>query len=795
MAVNALPGATRARALGLGTVLLAATTFFLLWMNQFTPLRHWLVFRYGMYWALALGLWGSCALFGNAALDRLLRGRLPLGERAVLATATGLLAFGLVWFVIGICRLYSTWTFALVPLAFAAAGAPATLRLVQRYARHRALFRRLRRPAPWFAAPLVVLGVLALALLYLAILTPQNVAYDSRWYHLAVAERYVVQGGIRPFEEGWFVGGAYPQLATWLYSWAFLLPPRALFDQIELAAHLEFVGLLFTLVSIPVLVRRVLGPGRYGLAWVARFAFPGVFVYDAGPSCGADHIAAVWAVPTFLAFLAAFDALELRACLLLAVCLSGALLTKYSALGMAVFPVLAVTARAVVLAHRRRRSGAPGTLAPLGALASLAGAVLVLTAPHWLKNWVWYGDPVYPLGYKWFHSPYWTVDSPDRFGHFMPVEWSAPHTWQGVWATLRTTLTFSFVPNDWPAFHGNVPVFGSLLTLSLPCLLFLRPRARLFALVAATQIAIAVWYWMFHQDRYLQAYLPWMAAIVACIAIEIWRAGVLPRLALVALVAAQLAWGGDAPFIPAHVMAGGSPFHAALDLLSSSYRKAWKTRLEVFAPLDEIKARVGPDATVLLHEEHLHLGIGVSTVSDWIGWQGAVSYGRAPRPSQMYRLLRRLGVTHLAWTRTSRAYDSMGGDLAFYNFVTRYAGPLGTVGGFTLSKMPDAAPDDSAFRDEVLYLGCGATYANGLYRLSAMTTTVLATPRSKADFPAPSRIVTPADDLTPLLGRVDAVVHAASCFPIPAPLTRYGLERVAVREGQDIWIRSARAAP
>jgi len=36
--------------------------------------------------------------------------------------------------------------------------------------------------------------------------------------------------------------------------------------------------------------------------------------------------------------------------------------------------------------------------------------------------------------------------------------------------------TFSFVVHDW-GFHGEPPVFGSLFTLLIPVLLFLRARA------------------------------------------------------------------------------------------------------------------------------------------------------------------------------------------------------------------------------------------------------------------------------------------------------------------------------
>ena len=39
-------------------------------------------------------------------------------------------------------------------------------------------------------------------MVYFLILSPDNAAYDARWKHIAVAETYAVEGGIRRFPEG-----------------------------------------------------------------------------------------------------------------------------------------------------------------------------------------------------------------------------------------------------------------------------------------------------------------------------------------------------------------------------------------------------------------------------------------------------------------------------------------------------------------------------------------------------------------------------------------------------------------
>jgi hypothetical protein len=776
------------RTLGVTAVVLAGAAFFAFWVQRFIPFQHWLAWRYGLYWLLTAMLGLSCLSVGNLTLRGLLGRYLRFDEHLVLSVALGVLVFALSWFLLGLVGSFSAWTFCLLPCLCLALGARALWAWLSRYRRHGRLRRRgLPGHLPgWLRGPVSGFGVLALGLLYAGILTPDNIAYDARWYHLAAAEQYAVQGGIRPFADGWFVG-AYPQLATWLYSWAFLLPTGRFFDHVELASHLEFGAFLLTLFGIPVLVRRILGGGGYGWSWVARLLFPGVFLYDSGLSGGADHIAAFWAIPIFLAFLRAYERVELRRCTVLTACLAGALLTKYSALSLTLFPAAAMFFRALQLVVRRRKE--PGALGPLANLLAMLGLGLSLTAAHWLKNWVWYHDPVYPLAYDFFSPRPWTVDTKDRFGHFMPPEWSAPHSLRGIGDTLSAMIDFSFVPHDWPQFHGQVPVFGSLFTLAIPCLLFVRPRRRLLALFASCELGVGVWYWMFHQDRYLQTLLPWMAVCTASVGIAAWRLGVLPRLALCLLVGLQLAWGGDTPFIPAHALAGGTPFKPAIDLLSSSYRQDFKARFLAYEPLGKIKPHVAAEGTVMLHEMHMHLGIGVPTVSDWIGWQGGVSYVRTAKPSELYAVLRGMGVTDVLWTRTSRAYDSVGGDLAFYNFVVRHTAHTEKVGGFSISRLTDAVPSDEGFANLALYLGCGDSYQSGVYRLSDLSITVLPQPRPVADYPQPLTSLTPDSLRDDLLRQVDAVAVNPTCFHVPA-LDSFGLSQVAQRDALQLWVRT-----
>jgi hypothetical protein len=777
---------SRWRAIALALVLTAGAAVLLHAFGQHRPVSEWVAWRYASYWLLCAVVAASWFSAGHLLVGRMLRWPVPIAERCVLSMAVGLLAFVLLVFVFGLVGFHGLWTFVAAPTLLLAAGGRSVFLSVRRLRRHAG-----RRPVRFAGASisgtvLAVLGVLSLALSYLPIIVPENLAYDSRWYHMAIAEHYAAQGSIRRFPEGWFLG-AYPQLASYLYTWAFLSPLPTLFDKVELAAHLEFTLFLGTLLGVSVLARRLLFGRRVPWAWVAVFAFPGRFVYDSTLSGAADHIAAFWAAPIFLALLRALPRLEAGRTGLLGLFAAAALLTKYSAVGLVIIPALAIVARGLVLAIPRCRGLAEKRAWWLGPMTF--GVVLgIATAPHWLKNLIWYSDPVYPLGRGLFPSRPWTVDTPDRMGHFTPKEWMAERSWKGVGDTLDALYQFSFVPHDWPMFHGTLPLFGSLFTLSVPCLFLLRRASRLWLLYGATHIAVAAWFWMFHQDRYLQACVPWMAAGVAAVAARVWAMGWIARPPLIALAGVQLAWGANAPFIPSHAMLAASPLKAGFDFLATGYA-AGPSRLERLGTWETVGQMLKGKARLLLHEEHLHLGVGVPTVSDWIGWQGGISYGRAPAPSSVYDLMRRLGVTHLLWQNgVSRGYDSIAGDIAFFTLAHLASEPR-YVGGHVVARLPPHRPSSAPFTDRALLLGCGQNYASGLFRVSDLTVTVLATPRPPTDYPPPRIPLSHISDLDALVPTVDAIVVEGSCATLPPAATSAGFTISVTRGPATIWLR------
>jgi hypothetical protein len=218
-------------ALLLGSFLLAT------WVNKFYALKDWLVWRYGGYWLGALLLTLTCQVVGMPIVSRLGKD-FRWSERLLFAQVLGMIVFSSCMFGLGMLGLFYRPLFWLVPLVLLALGARSSLRFARRFWRlRRVMYRRPRAPA----SPLRLLawgfGIFSLILLYSQIIHPLNSSFDARWYHLSLAEQYTARGTILRYPNGSFVN-VYPQLATLLYTWAFLAPGAELFDRVGLCSHM-----------------------------------------------------------------------------------------------------------------------------------------------------------------------------------------------------------------------------------------------------------------------------------------------------------------------------------------------------------------------------------------------------------------------------------------------------------------------------------------------------------------------------------------------------------------------------
>ena len=733
------------------------------------PIQLWLFWRYASYW-LVCAIWSlACLSFGLVATRLIVKRELPQGERLVIGFAVGVYVFALAMFVGGLAGSLSPGFAVFLPAVFLILGRSELSGIVR-------CARTLRtRPAP---SALFLLasawGLVCLAMIYLTIMTPENASYDARWYHLPIAEHYAAQGAIRRFPEGWFPG-AVPQLASLLYAWAFCLPQTALFDRVELAAHLEFILFLATLAGVPVLVRRLV-PQRSQRRSLGR---PVPFServrlrlepHDRGRSrarvLGHSHLPGV-APRARSARRSAVSALGDP--------VRGRCSDQIPSSSLLLFPMLAILVRAI----RLRRWAGP--------LALCLGG-LTLTSPHWLKNWIWYGDPLYPVLHDYLSPHPWTADSKALVETFL-----ASGLWRPTASTLPGRLveslgamfTFSFSPHDWEPFHHGAPVFGSLFTIAVLTLPFLKGGKRVAPLAICTLTGVFAWYWVSHQDRYLQALVPWMAATTAAAMALIWRTGGAARLALAGLVALQIVWGGDAYFTPAHPIIG-SPVKVAVDLLSSGFRHDYVTRLRPFGSWWDIGVALPKDSKLLVHEMFEHVGTRSASVSDAVGWQGGINYGRLSGPRDVFELLSSMGVTHIAYRPgISEGRDSIAGDLIFFEFAGRSTRNQKMFGHIAVVQMPARAPQVPQRSDIVVFMGCEDTYASGRYHLGDLVVPAKAPPSTI--YPTPMVRMVPGE--VPRLDDAGFAVIDLRCRQAPGADELREFSMLGGRDTTQLWAR------
>jgi hypothetical protein len=735
----------RLRTILLCLALLGGIVIFLGVVGQHYDIRRWLFWRYLAAGSLAAVWAASCAALGGFLLARFgfISGR-GAGD-LVLAFPVGVLAFQLAIFLLGLASLLNVFTFVALPLGFLLVGAPRLREpasAVQRAATVRSL--------PELA--LVLFGLGGIGLVYFQLLTPEAFSWDARWYHLPLAQQYALQGAVKPYPEGWWLA-AYPHSASLIYTWAFLQPGGLLWDKLELCAHLELAVFLATIASIPSLVR-ALDPEASGRrTWVAIFLFPGIFLYDSNLHAGADHMAALWCIPLVLALIRVWRSWAVRDAVLFGALTGAVLLSKYSAWSMLLFPACAFLVRAVWLGIRRLRGGGRPVLA---ALLLCGAAVLLVSAPHWLKNWIWYGDPLYPVFYRHLDVHPWTAESPGRFATFLSFTSPPAPGWAGIKDALSATLTFSFLPNDWWSNHHAVPVFGSLFTLTLLCLPWVRARARLWLVYAGVMVALVVWYLSNHQDRLLQAWLPVMAAATATTLGLVWRLRhVVVRTLLAGLVAAQIVWGGDVPFLPTHNLTQESPLRMVSNFLASGFLNSAR-RLYPYGAFGELAMEMPPDARLLLHELDLQLGLGHLVVNDQ--WQGRISYETLQSPGAIYRELASLGVTHMLWkTEQECDWSSIASSLAFLGFALNSALGAHDRGEYTLARFP-ATPPPPAWNHEVAVMACGQPFPSGIYALGSLV-------KPNTGRPA-ARPLAPLGETASAVQRAGFLVVDPKCTPV-----------------------------
>lgn len=750
--------------------------FVVAFLNSREPIKQWLFPHYAMTGGLTLLFGGASLSIGHAALRPLVKNApLPLRERLLLDLATGVLIFALSVFVVGVFGGLGGISFWALPAVLLLASGPTTVTSLRSIVPVVLRFRgRARQSVSLLSSVTIGFGAIGILLVYLPVLLPENVSFDSRWYHLGLAEHYASGHRIGAFPDGWYLGTT-PHLAAWLYTWAFTLPGSNLHARVELAAHMEFFLFLATLSGVPLLVERLLHGRRVRGAWAAFFLFPGLFLYDSSLGVGSDHALAFWAIPLALAAKRFTDTWSAGRGLVLAGMFAGAALTRSQALYLLV-PAAIYVARKAFLTLREKRESRRHLAYVLA--FPVTGGFLVLSAGYWLANLVWYGNPVYPFLSTWFPSHPWRIGCP---GFSFDKGWSPEGPlWRRVGETLFAPIIFAFAPHDWPRFHRNLPVFGFLFTVSVVLLPFLRRTGRVRWLAAGTLLGVVIWFWTYHQDRYLQALLPWMVAVTSATFARAWETGLGTRVGIMGLVGLQVVWGSDVPFLPTHAMVGGTPLENAIRLLSSTYRGDFEHRFDSSFGLEAVQKVLPAGSRVLLHQESLRLSLGRPAFTDNPRWHGAVGFGDLAEEAKAYDRLRGWGVSHVVTKHESCGHGdlTLAAELVLHHFLRRWT-KAERAGTWSVWTLPPQGPPKGPFPG-VAYLGCGHRSKSTLGEIDALYAADREATVASAATLAP---VTPA-----FFGDLEAVAVDSRCrVAMPAS----GWQRASQWHNVDLWVRDA----
>lgn len=675
------------------------------------PIGDWLFWRLLVLWSSSALLHAGCVATGYLVVTRILGQRaLPILEKLVVSMAVGVVAFVIAMVIAGALAWFVPALSILLPAGMIALGAPAVLGDVATARQRRLDAARTglpRRPlisiGPLEAVVLAG-GLLGLALVYLQCMTPAALNYDSRWYHLSVAEDYAREGRLVPFLADY--NRAYPQLTALLHTWAWLLPGLSHPVRCMLALHTEFFLFVWTLAGVSAGVGWLTRDARSArFAGMAFFLFPVIVVYDSNIGGSADRILGFFAAPLFLAVARAAreQAGSPRAAALVGILAGGAVLTKYQSVFLLVPTAIIFGGGWLAALVRKRSLAARDLLAPV----TLAGVLALVALPQFLRNWVFYRNPIYPFENPLF--PGWprVPDTAMLWGK-INLDDVTPRgsLWERFVNDLRVLLELPF---------RKPYAFGFTFSLLLPVLPLLPRAKRVWLGVLAAVVAILTWGWLVRPiDRYAQAFLPLLVMVAAAILIRAWQVGLLARLGVLALVAAQVVWNGDV-----YLAAGADRMADAFKLIRSGLEGRAKSRFDGYNQSEQAIARRLPkDAVVLFHYTRLSLGLDRRVLQDLPSFQGLITTREVRSGSELYRLYRSFGITHVAHEHGVWPAFTKQEEVVFAALLARIAQNVFHEGPYQVFELPsEPPPPEPPYR--VLALGIHG-YANGVYPVEAM---------------------------------------------------------------------------
>ncbi len=676
-------------------------------------MKDWLAWPLLTLWGWVLLLNLAFLSLGNLLLVRVFREReLPLLETLVMSVAVGVCAFAELMYLAGALHLFGKVFAPGIALALIGIGAPDLWRLWKR-------FRAEGSPklTVWTAL-LTAAGGACVGLLYLGVMTPDAINYDASWSHLTIPQDYAREGGIVAFPADYY--RALPHLASLVHTWDFCVPGLTPPLRWMLALHQEFALFLWTLAGLSAACRWLCDDQKLAASWVGFFLFPIIFVYDHNMGGAADHVAAFFTLPILLAAARLWERFDVRRAVLLGGLLGASLLTKYQAVYL-IGPLGALFGlRWLVEMFRAVRASSGVDRSQLRHLGWVAAALVLgiglVSAPHFAKNAIFYHNPVYPFMQRVFHSRPTVTDAVFLFeNNFTDVGWVPKGTlFERLKHALLLSQTFSFVPHY--SFTKNFPAFGSLFTLLLPILPFVRQRGRIALAAVLAFGGLFTWCYTFNVDRNLQVLMPALAATTVALIVSAFRSSSLSLIGLVPLLGMQLVWGGDALFYSSQ-----DRVRNAIELIRSGYEGQAKRRFDSYrAGWVALGKALPKDATALLHTSHVSLGVDRRIFLDWAGFQGLIDFRGLRSPREVYDYYRGLGITHLLYVPGERPASSLQEEVLYDWLVNHYANSDARSGAYRIVDLRQAPPPRMApFR--VATIGVNG-YGSGLFAVDQLIT-------------------------------------------------------------------------
>jgi hypothetical protein len=429
---------------------------------------------------------------GGFLLRRGLRYEQPRPEHSLLALALGYLVFSYLVLACGLLGWLTKPGIGLAMVGLLAIGIPDLVSLLRRAVRA----TRSASLGSWTTGRLqTVLTALLAAHVVLNVagaLAPPTEA-DSLAYHLATPKRWLASGRIEPFFDDAvsFLVGSFETFFT----------PALLFgnDRGPALLHLAFGLLVLVIIGG---VWRQMGHGGGVLPWCVLYCVPLITFCSTVPKN--DLALAFFATLSATLTWSAVRGRDVRD--FVAAGVAAGIAFSIKATGLLITPVLTVVAAGWMVGEGEKGARV------LGRISIFTGVALVTSAPWYVKNWVFAGNPLFPLLYD--HLGGWNYH-PAYDQHLMNVLHGAYGTGRGILDFLASPWNLT---NRIGLFGGMSGIVGSVFLTFTPVALWRVWRVKgqeLFLFLFSAGFYVLWFFLLEHQSRFLLPVLPSMALVVA----------------------------------------------------------------------------------------------------------------------------------------------------------------------------------------------------------------------------------------------------------------------------------------